>query len=54
LGQGGPLFMKVHSWNQVEREPMTTGIARQVIHSGRMTTARIFMEEGYRLASRRK
>lgn len=46
LGLGGPLFMKVHSWNHVEREPMTAGIARQVIHSGRMTTARIFMKEG--------
>jgi quercetin dioxygenase-like cupin family protein len=38
--------MKVHSWRNVEREPMTAGIARQVIHSGRMTTARIFMQEG--------
>ena len=46
MGVSGPLFMKVHSWNSVEREPMTTGIARQVIHSGRMTTARIFMKEG--------
>ena len=46
MGVSGPLFMKVHRWNSVEREPMTTGIARQVIHSGRMTTARIFMKEG--------
>ena len=46
LSLGCPLLMKVHSWKNVEREPMTTGIARQVIHSGRMTTARIFMKEG--------
>ena len=46
MGWRGPLFMKVHSWRKVEREPMTAGIARQVIHSGRMTTARIFLERG--------
>lgn len=46
MGFGSPLFMKVHSWREVEREPMTEGIARQVIHSGRMTTARIFLKKG--------
>jgi quercetin dioxygenase-like cupin family protein len=38
--------MKVHSWNEIERESMTTGIERQVVHSQRTTTARIYMKKG--------
>lgn len=38
--------MKVHSWTDIERERMTEGCVRQVIHSGRMTTARLSLKEG--------
>ncbi len=38
--------MKVHRWQDIEHEVMSPGIARRVIHSGRMTTARIYLEKG--------
>ena len=38
--------MKIHRWEEVEREAMSEGIARRVIHSGRMTTARIYLAAG--------
>lgn len=38
--------MKVHSWEKVERESMSPEVARQVIHSDRMTTARIYLSKG--------
>ena len=38
--------MKVHCWDKIEHERMTPEVARRVIHSERMTTARIFMKKG--------
>lgn len=38
--------MRVHNWETVEREELSPGIARRVIHSGRMTTARIYLAAG--------
>jgi quercetin dioxygenase-like cupin family protein len=38
--------MKIHRWDDVEHESMSEGIARRVIHSERMTTARIFVKKG--------
>jgi len=37
--------MNVHRWDQIEREELGPGIARRVVHSGRMTTARIFLSK---------
>lgn len=37
---------KVHRWQDVEREDLAAGVARQVIHSERLTTARIFLKKG--------
>lgn len=37
---------KTHSWDAIEREELSEGIARQVIHSERMTTARIYLAKG--------
>ena len=37
---------KKHRWDDVEREEMSEGIARRVIHSERMTTARIYLAKG--------
>ena len=39
-------IMKVHRWENVEREEMSPDIAREVIHATRTTTARIFMKKG--------
>ena len=38
--------MKVHSWDSVEHEELTPDTARRVIHSGRMTTALIYLKKG--------
>ncbi len=32
--------MKIHRWDEIEREQMTPDIARQVVHADRMTIAR--------------
>ncbi len=39
-------IMKVHRWENVEREDMSPGIGREVIHSTLTTTARIFLKQG--------
>ena len=38
--------MKIHRWKEVEKESLSPGIARRVIHSGRMTTAQIYLDAG--------
>jgi quercetin dioxygenase-like cupin family protein len=38
--------MKVHRWEEIEREEMSPEIGREVIHTSRMTTARIFLKQG--------
>ncbi|MCY4533797.1 MAG: cupin domain-containing protein [Bryobacterales bacterium] len=38
--------MKLHSWDQVELEDLSEAVARRVIHSERMTTARIHLKKG--------
>jgi len=37
--------MAIYDWNDIEREQMSPGIARQVIHTGNMTVARIFIDK---------
>jgi quercetin dioxygenase-like cupin family protein len=38
--------MKPHNWNDITTERMSAGIARQVIHTARMTIARISLSKG--------
>lgn len=38
--------MKLHSWNEVELEKLSEAASRRVVHSGRMTTARIALKKG--------
>ena len=38
--------MKIHRWDEIEREQMTPEIARQVVHADRMTIARIYLKKG--------
>lgn len=38
--------MKLHSWDEVELEGLSETASRRVIHSERMTTARILIKRG--------
>ena len=38
--------MKLHSWDKVELENLSDTVSRRVIHSDRMTTARITVKKG--------
>ncbi len=38
--------MKLHSWDQVELEALSETASRRVVHSERMTTARIHLRKG--------
>jgi quercetin dioxygenase-like cupin family protein len=38
--------MQVHRWDSVDHEVMSPQIARRVVHSARMTTARIYLAKG--------
>jgi len=38
--------MKLHSWSQVASEDLSATVTRRVIHSERMTTARIRLKKG--------
>ena len=38
--------MRLHSWDKVEVEELSETATRQVIHSARMTTARIHLKKG--------
>ena len=38
--------MEQYHWEKVEREELGPGLARQVIHTDRLTVARIFLDKG--------
>lgn len=38
--------MKLHSWDKIELEELSATAARRVVHSERMTTARILLKKG--------
>lgn len=38
--------MKVHRWESIEHEVMSPQVARRVVHSARMTSARIYLKKG--------
>ncbi len=38
--------MKVHRWEEIEREQLSPDASRQVIHADRTTTARIWLAKG--------
>ena len=38
--------MKLHHWNEIEREQLGPLTARQVVHSERLTIARIYLKKG--------
>jgi quercetin dioxygenase-like cupin family protein len=38
--------MQIYEWNQVEKEQLSPTFARQVIHSGAMTVARVYLRKG--------
>lgn len=38
--------MKVFDWDKIEKEPLSQGLARKVIHIDRMTAARIYLDKG--------
>ncbi len=38
--------MQVHRWESVDHEVLSPEIARRVVHSERMTTARIYIKKG--------
>jgi len=38
--------MKLHQWSAIPREQLNPTFARQVIHSGGMTVARVFLAKG--------
>ncbi len=38
--------MKLHHWDKIEREQLGPLTARQVVHSDRLTIARIFLKKG--------
>jgi len=38
--------MKLHRWVEIEREELMPGVARQMVHSDRMTIARIYLGKG--------
>jgi quercetin dioxygenase-like cupin family protein len=38
--------MKLHQWNEIEREEMSPVFARRVIHSDTMTVARLEIKKG--------
>ncbi len=38
--------MVLRDWTSIEKETMRPGIARQVVHTDRMTVARIYLDRG--------
>lgn len=38
--------MKLYRWNELAKEELKPGLARQVLHGEKMTVARIFLAEG--------
>jgi quercetin dioxygenase-like cupin family protein len=42
----GSAAMKLHHWNEIEREQLGPLTARQVVNSDRLTIARIYLKKG--------
>ncbi len=38
--------MQIYEWNRVEKEQLSPTLARQVIHAGTMTVARLYLRKG--------
>ena len=38
--------MTLHDWSRIEKEQLNPKVARKVIHSGKMTIARLFLAKG--------
>jgi len=38
--------MKLHRWNEIDKEQMNPNFARQVIHAERITIARVYLKKG--------
>ena len=38
--------MQIYEWNRVEKEQLSPTFARQVIHAGTMTVARVYLRKG--------
>ncbi len=38
--------MQIYEWNRVEKEQLSPAFARQVIHAGTMTVARVYLRKG--------
>src|SRR5688572_9206419 len=38
--------MKLHTWNRIEREQLSTALSRQVIHTEKLTIARLHLAKG--------
>ena len=38
--------MQIYEWNRVEKEQLSPTFARQVIHGGTMTVARVYLRKG--------
>jgi len=38
--------MELYDWSEIEKELLSPGIARQVIHTERLTVARIYLDAG--------
>lgn len=45
--------MKLYRWSEVEKEQMNPAVARQVIHTERMTVARVHLAQGGVVAGHR-
>jgi quercetin dioxygenase-like cupin family protein len=45
--------MKLYRWSVMEKEQMNPGVARQVIHTDRMTIARVHLQKGGIVAGHR-
>ena len=38
--------MQIYEWNRLEKEQLSPTLARQVIHAGTMTVARLYLRKG--------
>ncbi len=43
--------MELFDWSKIEKEPLSHGLARKVIHLERMTAAQIFLDKGAKVAA---
>ncbi len=45
--------MQLYDWSRIEKEELTPAVARQVIHTERLTVAKIFLKAGAIVAEHR-